>query len=178
MKSEAMEREVQAVDSEFNQALQNDSCRLQQLQCHTAEQGHPFKRFTWGNRKSLMNPKEKGIDMRIKMLDLYKEYYLAGRMKLAIIGGEPLDTLEEWVRELFGNLRNDVCGMLNFHKEGPVWKPGNIFWVESVKDLHILNITCLLPWLDKDYLKKLQVCLSHLISSCALYELAIVIWKQ
>lgn len=33
---------------EFNQALQNDSARVQQLQCHTALSGHPFNRFFWG----------------------------------------------------------------------------------------------------------------------------------
>ncbi|KAK4836978.1 hypothetical protein QYF36_001836 [Acer negundo] len=48
MKMEAMEREVLAVDSEFNQALQNDTCRLQQLQCHTSGTGHPFNKFFWG----------------------------------------------------------------------------------------------------------------------------------
>ncbi|PRQ56190.1 putative insulysin [Rosa chinensis] len=36
VKNEAMEREVQAVDSEFNQVLQNGACHLEQLQCHTA----------------------------------------------------------------------------------------------------------------------------------------------
>uniref|UniRef100_A0A7C9E4E2 Peptidase M16 N-terminal domain-containing protein n=1 Tax=Opuntia streptacantha TaxID=393608 RepID=A0A7C9E4E2_OPUST len=48
VKGEAMDREVLAVDSEFNQVLQSDSCRLQQLQCHTSISGHPFNRFFWG----------------------------------------------------------------------------------------------------------------------------------
>lgn len=34
--------------TEFNQALQNDACRLQQLQCHTAAPGHAFNQFFWG----------------------------------------------------------------------------------------------------------------------------------
>lgn len=34
---------------EFNQVLQNDSCRLQQLQCHTSTPDHAFNRFFWGN---------------------------------------------------------------------------------------------------------------------------------
>ena len=33
---------------EFNQAIQNDACRLQQLQCHTSTKGHPLNRFAWG----------------------------------------------------------------------------------------------------------------------------------
>eukprot|EP01018_Ginkgo_biloba_P000447 Gb_03820 [translate_table: standard] len=163
VKAEAMEREVQAVDSEFNQVLQSDSCRLQQLQCHSADPVHPFNRFTWGNKKSLMDPVTKGIDMREKILNLYKDQYLAGHMKLAVIGGEPLDTLEQWVTELFGSVRKGGLEKLNFHKEGPIWEPGNIFWVEAVKDLHVLKVTWSLPCLDKEYLKKPEDYLSHLI---------------
>ncbi|KAH9309722.1 hypothetical protein KI387_037633, partial [Taxus chinensis] len=163
VKAEAMEREVQAVDSEFDQVLQSDSCRLQQLQCHSAILEHPFNRFTWGNRKSLMEPMSKGVDMRAKILDLYSETYLAGRMKLSVIGGEPLDTLEEWVVEMFGNVRKGGLEKLNFHKDGPVWEPGRIFWVEAVRDLHVLKVTWPLPCLDKEYLKKAEDYLSHLI---------------
>lgn len=39
---------------EFNQVLQNDACRLQQLQCHTSTHGHPFNRFFWGMFESIM----------------------------------------------------------------------------------------------------------------------------
>jgi hypothetical protein len=28
--------------------LQSDSCRLLQLQCHTAKPNHPFRSFSWG----------------------------------------------------------------------------------------------------------------------------------
>jgi hypothetical protein len=33
---------------EFNQVLQNDSCRLSQLQCQTASPNHPVNKFSWG----------------------------------------------------------------------------------------------------------------------------------
>ncbi|KAG2260722.1 hypothetical protein Bca52824_080016 [Brassica carinata] len=85
MKTEAMEREVLAVDSEFNQALQNDACR---------------------NKKSLSGAMENGVDLRECIMKLYKEYYHGGLMKLVVIGGESLDMLESWVVELIGNVRN------------------------------------------------------------------------
>ncbi|GMP89949.1 hypothetical protein CsSME_00041296 [Camellia sinensis var. sinensis] len=87
VKAEAMEREVQAVDSEFNQILQNDLCRLQQLQCHTSAPGHPFNRFFWGNKKSLVDAMEKGINLREQILKLYSDNYHGGLMKLVVIGG-------------------------------------------------------------------------------------------
>ena len=98
--------------TEFNQVLQNDACRLQQLQCHTSVPGHPFNRFFWGelnplcfslllkylyknpiviylvgNKKSLVDAMEKGINLRKQILDFYKDYYHGGLMKLVVIGG-------------------------------------------------------------------------------------------
>lgn len=84
-------------------------------------------------------------------------------MKLAVIGGESLDTLEEWVVEMFGNVREGGLEKLNFYKEGPIWEPGRIFWVQAVRDLHALKVTWPLPCLDKEYLKKPEDYLSHLI---------------
>ncbi|PQP97512.1 hypothetical protein Pyn_14490 [Prunus yedoensis var. nudiflora] len=83
-----MEREVQAVDSEFNQVLQNESCRLEQFHCHTAAPGHPFNKFFWGNKKNLVDAMENGINLCERILKLYRDYYHGGLMKLVVIGGE------------------------------------------------------------------------------------------
>lgn len=40
-----------------------------------------------GNRKSLGEPMERGVDMRGKLLELYHDHYRAGRMKLVLLGG-------------------------------------------------------------------------------------------
>lgn len=45
---------LNCMDLEFNQVLQSDACRLQQLQCHTSGPGHPFNRFSWGKFVSVM----------------------------------------------------------------------------------------------------------------------------
>ncbi|XP_062015167.1 nardilysin-like [Rosa rugosa] len=163
VKIEAMEREVQAVDSEFNQVLQNDACRLEQLQCHTASPGHPFNRFAWGNKKSLSNAMEKGINLREQILKLYRDYYHGGLMKLVVIGGESLDVLENWVLELFGNVKKGPQVDLEFKAEGPIWKAGKVYRLEAVKDVHILHLTWTLPCLRQDYLKKSEDYLSHLL---------------
>ncbi|BFG33740.1 hypothetical protein CerSpe_200140 [Prunus speciosa] len=163
VKIEAMEREVQAVDSEFNQALQNDSCRLEQLQCHTSTPGHPFNRFFWGNKKSLVDAMEKGINLREQILKLYRDYYHGGLMKLVVIGGESLDVLEDWVVELYGNVKKGPQVNLEFKAEGPIWKAGKLYRLEAVKDVHILNLTWTFPCLHQDYLKKPEDYLAHLL---------------
>ncbi|KAJ6433313.1 hypothetical protein OIU84_017080 [Salix udensis] len=163
VKSEAMEREVLAVDSEFNQVLQSDACRLQQLQCHTSGPGHPFNRFSWGNKKSLVDAMEKGINLREHILKLYRDYYHGGLMKLVVIGGEPLDVLESWVTELFTKVRKGPQTKPKFQVEGPIWKAGLLYRLEAVKDVNILDLTWTLPCLHQDYLKKSEDYLAHLL---------------
>ncbi|XP_040991889.1 nardilysin-like [Juglans microcarpa x Juglans regia] len=163
VKIEAMEREVLAVDSEFNQVQQNDACRRQQLQCHTSAPGHPFNRFFWGNKKSLVDAMEKGIDLREQILKLYRDHYHGGLMKLVVIGGESLDVLESWVKELFVNVRKGSQANLEFKAEGPIWKAGKLYRLEAVKDVHILDLTWTLPCLHREYLKKLEDYLAHLL---------------
>ncbi|XP_059626380.1 nardilysin-like isoform X1 [Cornus florida] len=163
VKAEAMEREVLAVDSEFNQALQNDSCRLQQLQCHTSTPGHPINKFFWGNKKSLVDAMEKGINLRERILKLYGDNYHGRLMKLVVIGGETLDVLERWVLELFSNVRKGPPVKPEANVEVPIWKAGKIYRLQAVKDVHILNLTWTLPCLRKEYLKKSEDYLAHLI---------------
>ncbi|CAI8597020.1 unnamed protein product [Vicia faba] len=163
VKAEAMEREVQAVDSEFNQVLQSDACRLQQLQCHTSTPKHPLNKFFWGNKKSLVDAMEKGIDLRDQILKLYKNFYHGGLMKLVVIGGESLDVLESWAVELFGAVKKGPQTYPKFIVEGPIWKPGKIYRLEAVKDVHILDLSWTLPCLNQEYLKKPEDYLAHLL---------------
>ncbi|KAF7816228.1 nardilysin-like [Senna tora] len=163
VKTEAMEREVLAVDSEFNQVLQSDACRLQQIQCHTSAPGHAFNRFFWGNKKSLVDAIEKGINLREQILKLYMDYYHGGLMNLAVIGGESLDVLESWVVELFGAVKKVHSAKPEFKVEGPIWQAGKIYCLEAVKDVHILDLSWTLPCLHQEYLKKPEDYLAHLL---------------
>ncbi|CAL9778048.1 unnamed protein product [Musa acuminata subsp. burmannicoides] len=163
VKAEAMEREVMAVDSEFNQVLQSDSCRLLQLHCHTSSVGHPFNRFYWGNKKSLVDAMENGINLREEILKMYAENYHGGIMKLVVIGGEPLDVLQEWVVELFSNIKAGPPLRMSYKSNLPIWKVGKLYRLEAVKDVHILELTWTLPCLHKEYLKKPEDYLAHLL---------------
>ncbi|PKU87606.1 Zinc-metallopeptidase, peroxisomal [Dendrobium catenatum] len=163
VKAEAMEREVLAVDSEFNQVLQNDSYRLLQLTCHTSTPGHPFNRFFWGNKKSLVDAMENGVNLREEILLMYRENYLGDIMKLVVIGGESLDILEKWVVELFSKVKkgNPVRAITGC--DIPIWKPGKLYRLEAVKDVHVLELSWRLPCLHKEYLKKPEDYLAHLL---------------
>ena len=53
--------------------LQSDGCRLSQLRCHTAQPGHIYNKFSWGNRRSLFDePKAKGVAVREELVKYYR----------------------------------------------------------------------------------------------------------
>jgi len=49
IKRNALSRELEALDSEFQSVLQSDSCRRQQLFSQCARPHHPATQFLWGN---------------------------------------------------------------------------------------------------------------------------------
>ncbi|PRQ55239.1 putative nardilysin [Rosa chinensis] len=76
---------------------------------------------------------------------------------------ESLDVLENWVLELFGNVKQGPQVNLEFKAEGTLWKAGKLYRQEAVKDVHILHLTWTLPCLRQDYLKKSEDYLSDLL---------------
>jgi nardilysin len=76
---------------------------------------------------------------------------------------EPLDTLKAWVMESFEKVKEGGLTPLKFPWDGPVWEPGSFYWVESVKDQHLLALTWPFPCLEAAYLKKPQDYISHLV---------------
>ncbi|KAL4159757.1 hypothetical protein PRNP1_000330 [Phytophthora ramorum] len=103
LRREAMDRELKAVESEFQRVRNNNPVRVQQVMCETSVQGHPYSRcFTWGNVESLKhNPERDGVDVREQMVEFFSKHYVAPAMKLCVYGCEPLDVLEQYVTQSF-----------------------------------------------------------------------------
>eukprot|EP00644_Phytophthora_capsici_P007635 jgi/Phyca11/555331/estExt2_Genewise1Plus.C_PHYCAscaffold_720045 len=106
LRQEAMDRELKAVESEFQRVQNNNPVRLQQVMCATSVQEHPYSRcFTWGNAESLKhNPERLGVNVRGQMVEFFKKYYVAPAMKLCVYGCESLDVLEQYVSKSFSGI--------------------------------------------------------------------------
>ena len=79
------EREVKAVDSEFNQSLQADGWHFFNLVQRLSNPESSLNRFICGNAKTLNQP---GI--RESLLDFHKKYYSSNIMTLALSGKHEL----------------------------------------------------------------------------------------
>ncbi|CAF1688032.1 unnamed protein product, partial [Adineta ricciae] len=76
--SSSVEREIQAVNSEFERYLSSDAWRISQIEKSTLDPEHPYSRFGTGNIESLQTiPKESGIDIREVLLKFYEDHYSA-----------------------------------------------------------------------------------------------------
>ncbi|GMH33878.1 hypothetical protein BSKO_01712 [Bryopsis sp. KO-2023] len=163
-KENSLEREVESVDSEFSSVLQDDDCRGYQLLFHTCKRGHLYDRFQWGNKKSLWTePREKGLDIRSELMKHYKNEYGAERMSLVVLGGESLETLETWVKEMFEAVPRGIGPMVDRADAGYPFEGQKMYIVPSVKDQHRIGVSFQLPNIGKLYKKKAEDYVSHLV---------------
>ncbi|PSN57801.1 Insulin-degrading enzyme [Blattella germanica] len=160
----ATEREVNAVNSEHEKNIPNDSWRLDQLEKSTAKKDHAFNKFGTGNKQTLdISPKENGINVREELLKFHDTWYSSNIMALAVLGKESLDDLEKIVVELFSDVKNKSVTAPEWtdHPFGPEQLQMKGFIV-PVKDLRNLNITFPIPDLHQYYKSGPGHYLSHL----------------
>ncbi|KAJ5737805.1 Peptidase M16 core [Penicillium malachiteum] len=102
-----LDRELRAVDSENKKNLQSDLWRLMQLNKSLSNPKHPYHHFSTGNLQTLKeDPQKRGLEIRSEFIRFYEKHYSANRAKLVVLGRESLDTLEQWVAELFADVEN------------------------------------------------------------------------
>lgn len=161
-----LDRELRAVDSENKKNLQNDQWRLNQLERSLSNPKHPFCHFSTGNFEVLKTqPEARGINVRDKFIEFHGKHYSANRMKLVILGREPLDTLESWASELFSLVPNKNLKPNRWPDAEP-WGPDQLgvqCFAKPVMDSRELSLS--FPFLDEEQLYESQPSryISHLI---------------
>ncbi len=133
--AEFTEREMNAVDSEFEKNLQNDGWRQQQIFRTMVREDHPENHFSIGNHDTL-----KGIQ-RDEFIDFYNRYYSANNMALAILSNSSLDQIERWAKQYFSAIRNNRKPAIDYDDQliNPKRQPG-LVKMEPVKDRRALQM--------------------------------------
>ena len=103
LSKDAIAREREAVDSEFQEDSTSDLNRILQLFCSFAPKNHPTSKFLYGNLKTLRDQIDED-SLYLELQKFHQRHYSAHRMKLAIRANLPLDTLEQYVKECFSNV--------------------------------------------------------------------------
>ncbi|HET8904981.1 MAG TPA: insulinase family protein [Saccharospirillum sp.] len=96
-----IEREINAVQSEFTASLQDDSRRREDAVRELINPEHPAATLAIGNAQTLDHDQ-----LRERMRDFYREHYVANRLTLAVVGPQDIKTLKSWVNSRFNQIRS------------------------------------------------------------------------
>uniref|UniRef100_A0A8D1ZKI2 Nardilysin convertase n=1 Tax=Sus scrofa TaxID=9823 RepID=A0A8D1ZKI2_PIG len=155
---DAIDREVEAVDSEYQLARPSDANRKEMLFGSLARPGHPMGKFFWGNAETLKHePKRNNIDTHARLREFWMRFYSAHYMTLVVQSKETLDTLEKWVTEIFSQIPNNGLPKPNFgHLTDPFDTPAfnKLYRVVPIRKIHALTITWALPPQQQHYRSK------------------------
>ncbi|CAG8247922.1 unnamed protein product [Penicillium olsonii] len=161
-----LERELQAVDSENKKNLQSDLWRLMQLNKSLSNPKHPYSHFSTGNLQTLKeDPQKRGLEVRSEFIRFYEKHYSANRAKLVVLGRESLDTLEQWVSELFSDVENKNLAQNRWDDVQPFTEKDMCtqVFVKPVMDTRSMDLY--FPFLDEEDMHDTQPSryISHLI---------------
>lgn len=135
-----VQRELNAIDSEFAQGFNQESSRMYQVLKDVANPASPFHRFQTGNSTSLA----KATTAHLK--EWFQTHYSANLMRLYILSPLPLEELQELTAK-------DFSAIANLQKEPYVsldslFLPsiqGHFLLIESQKNIHNLSLLWEMP---------------------------------
>lgn len=169
----ALEREVQAVDSEHHKNLQQDVWRTYQLSKSVLAPGHAYASFGSGNQESL--PMASG-NIREQLMEFYQKYYRKSLSlyKLVVLGKESLDELQALVSRYFDEFAAELSGSAETHKTReellqdmftPItnWQVPQRLHVVPVNQIHALELQFPMPPQFHHWKSKPTRYISHLI---------------
>ncbi|MAM71046.1 MAG: peptidase M16 [Gammaproteobacteria bacterium] len=157
-----VEREKNAVNSEYQANLQNDGRRANSVWKQVINQDHPIAQFSTGSLNTLTDRED--ITLREALLRHYAENYSANVMTLAILGQESLDELERMAREYFTEVPNNAVASPATTE--PLFLPGQLpalVEYEPFRDSRSLSYSFPIPVHIERYREKPTAYLGNLI---------------
>ena len=160
--SEYVDREKNAVHSEYQAKLKDDMRRNYEVIRSMFNQQHPASRFSVGALETLSDKGNQSIEQDLK--DFYQKYYSANLMTLVVSGKEDLETLELWVNEKFNEVPNHQVQLEGINQ--PLFKEGTLpakVFINPVKNTRTLSLMFPIKPLVNYYREKPTQYLSNLI---------------
>lgn len=146
--SSGVNRELNAIDQEFNQGFNSDSTREYFVLKTLAEPNHPVHRFHTGNSSSLSQATRETLN------NWFKTHYSAERMRLYILSPLPLEELQALVIDDFSSIEERSLELASF--EMPILGEqlkGNLVRMASQNNAYTLTLYWELP---KDFSQMLD----------------------
>jgi len=130
------EREVNAVNSEFDKNRLQDGWRSNHLLNQLSEEGHPVRKFGIGSKETLAG------DNREVLLAFHKKYYAASNMRLSILSNLSLSEQEHLARQYFSNIPDHEVQHpeIDSNYRKPLKGKYRFIQIKSIKDKRSLGL--------------------------------------
>lgn len=158
LQKEYVEREKNAVNSEYQLQMKDDGWRSFVVQKVAANPEHPISKFNIGSLETL-----KG-DVHASLVTFFEENYSANQMALVVLSNETLDELQPWVTEMFLPIKNRNLEASKINK--PIFKAGRLpakLAFDNLKDARQLGYVFPMPSVQAYYRKKPVQYISNLL---------------
>ncbi|MEP5766241.1 MAG: insulinase family protein [Halieaceae bacterium] len=120
--AEYVEREVNAVNAEYQLGLNTDARRNLDVMREITDPDNPYSILAVGTAETLAD--RPGDPVREDLLEFYANYYSANLMSLVVLGRENLDELEALVKTTFAAVPNHNVSIADI--EAPLFSPGTL----------------------------------------------------
>jgi insulysin len=155
---EYVEREKNAVNSEYQLQMKEDNWRGFTVQKMAANPDHPISTFNIGSLETLAG------DVHSALLRFFNENYSANQMGLVVLTNESLDDMEPWVTEMFLPIENRELSPIV--REMPIFVDNQIpatLSYQSIRQQHSVSYTFPIPSLREYYRTKPMQYVANLI---------------
>lgn len=159
-----VEREVNAVQSEFQLKLKEDSRRIDAAEKQSYNPASPYSRFFVGNLDTLAD--RPGSKVRDDLIAFYNKHYSANIMGLTVVGKEPLAVLRSWVEEKFTPVPDRKAQPYHPPENELIYLPSQTpvaIDVLPLKKLHKLTLSFPIPSQRANYKARPSTYLAHFI---------------
>ncbi|MET4027513.1 insulysin [Marinobacter sp. MBR-99] len=150
---ELVDRERNAVHSEYTAKLKEDGRRFLSVLKAGGNPDHAFSQFAVGNLTTLENTEENPL--RPDLIQFWQDQYSANIMTLAVYGPQPLDQLEQMVRDRFNAIENR--GLTAKTHPQPLYDESRLperITAESLRDSRSLTLSFPIPSQRDNYRTK------------------------
>lgn len=159
---EALDKERQAVESEYKLKLSDDSRRLYQVHKELINPAHPFSKFSVGNLQTLGD--RNGESIRKEIVEFHYQKYSADLMTLSLASAHSLDEMENWCHDMFSSIPNhQLAGKSVLTPYCDKNSTSIMVNVEPVKEIRKLILTFPMPSMDEHYRSKPLSYFAHLL---------------
>ena len=155
---EYTDREMNAVNSEHEKNLENDTWRSYQIWRNLYNPNHPANHFSTGNLETLEGIKSE------EFINFYKKYYSANQMALSLVAPNSLAEMKSWVEQYFAPIKNQGVDRIHYPSDYILPKEAfRLIKMVPIKDLRELSLEFPMPSYLEQYDQKSFALINYII---------------